>query len=197
MTPVVPLRYAAFPEEQGRLCDLMAAAPGRYAVEIGAYLGATTRVLAQACRGLGKRLIVVDPWDGTQDASDDAVYRQFLANTADLHDVLTVIRGRSADVALPGDVDGNAALVFVDGDHSYEGCLKDLIRYWKYLPKGGVLAVHDLFCPGWDAGIGRAVHEFAEQRAPLTGHHLVYYPTAEEVGWYEHGRTGLSWFFKP
>jgi predicted O-methyltransferase YrrM len=34
-------------------------------------------------------------------------------------------------------------LVFVDGDHSYEGCVGDILAWWPHLRVGGLMAVHD------------------------------------------------------
>lgn len=39
-------------------------------------------------------------------------------------------------------------LIFIDGDHSFEGCLADVARYVpKYLKPGGYFILHDYF--GW------------------------------------------------
>lgn len=34
-------------------------------------------------------------------------------------------------------------LVFIDGDHSYEGCAADITIWWPHVAPGGVLVVHD------------------------------------------------------
>ena len=49
-------------------------------------------------------------------------------------------------------VDATADLLFIDGDHSYEGCKRDVLRYVaKNLRPGGYLFLHDYF--GWyDSG---------------------------------------------
>jgi Methyltransferase domain len=43
--------------------------------------------------------------------------------------------------------DGLYDLVFIDGDHSYEGCLADVKRYVPYVRNGGYFVLHDYF--GW------------------------------------------------
>lgn len=35
-------------------------------------------------------------------------------------------------------------VLFIDGDHSYEGALHDLNHFTKYVPVGGMLLVHDV-----------------------------------------------------
>lgn len=37
-------------------------------------------------------------------------------------------------------------LLFVDGDHSYNGALSDLVRYTPYVVKDGFVLVHDCAC---------------------------------------------------
>lgn len=34
-------------------------------------------------------------------------------------------------------------LLFIDGDHSYEGCLEDIYGFFPYVRLGGLIAVHD------------------------------------------------------
>lgn len=43
----------------------------------------------------------------------------------------------------PFDLSGYANLIFIDGDHSYEGCLEDLRLYTQLIDTGGIIAVHD------------------------------------------------------
>jgi hypothetical protein len=39
--------------------------------------------------------------------------------------------------------DRKIRLLFIDGDHSYEGCYKDITLWSPYLVPGGVIAIHD------------------------------------------------------
>jgi len=39
-------------------------------------------------------------------------------------------------------------LLFIDGDHSYEGCKKDWLTYNECLNKGSVILIHDFTLPG-------------------------------------------------
>lgn len=58
--------------------------------------------------------------------------------------------------------------VYIDGDHSRMAVLKDLHAWWPKLRKGGILAGHDIVCPGesleenWGLEIQPSVIEFAE-----------------------------------
>lgn len=46
--------------------------------------------------------------------------------------------------------DKSLDFVFIDGDHTYEGCKKDILAYLPKMKSGGVLAGHDFRhdCPG-------------------------------------------------
>lgn len=44
-------------------------------------------------------------------------------------------------------LDGQCDILFIDGDHSYEGCLADWQNFQKNLRPGGYLILHDYF--GW------------------------------------------------
>ena len=78
-----------------------------------------------------------------------------------------MINKRSDEVKL----DGTADLIFIDGDQSFEGCSKDVIKYVpEHLKPGGYFVLHDYF--GWfdEAGnnhspIKKVVDELAGQEA--------------------------------
>jgi predicted O-methyltransferase YrrM len=67
-------------------------------------------------------------------------------------DRLVPIEGNSSLVAnkIP-QVD----LVFIDADHSYNGCYKDIIAYKSKVKAGGIFSGHDIDYPG----VNRAVNE--------------------------------------
>lgn len=54
----------------------------------------------------------------------------------------TQIQGDSKEVGREwmGDY---ADLVFIDGDHTYEGCAGDIEAWWPNLRTGGIMAIHD------------------------------------------------------
>lgn len=58
-----------------------------------------------------------------------------------------------------------ADMVFIDGDHSYEGCLGDIEAWLPHLKKGGFLALHDYGRDVWPA-VEQAV-EFAQKKHKL------------------------------
>lgn len=56
------------------------------------------------------------------------------------------IHGNSAYVGtewLENHHDSQADMVFIDGDHSYEGCRDDILNWLPNIKPGGIIAVHD------------------------------------------------------
>ena len=75
--------------------------------------------------------------------------------------------GTVAHTVLPGDSskadwtltfgDKKCDLIYIDGDHSYEGCKEDILRTSKVLKDGGLFVIHD-YAPG-QPGVMKAVDE--------------------------------------
>ena len=40
-------------------------------------------------------------------------------------------------------IDGSIDTLFVDGDHQYDGCLSDMVRWYNKVKKGGTIMIHD------------------------------------------------------
>ena len=63
--------------------------------------------------------------------------------------------------------DDSLDFVFVDGDHSYEGCKADIEAWWPKLKKGGIMSGDDYghtYNPAEGKyGVVEAVEEFAKE----------------------------------
>lgn len=192
-----PNRFSAFGAEREKLAGFIEQCPGRYAVEIGACRGATTAVLAEACRRAGKQLIAIDPWDDRQDEAGEEAYRAFLRAIEPYGRLVTVMREDSQDADLPEEAKGNLCLVFVDGDHTYPRCRMDMERYYRLLAPGGCLAVHDTFCVYWGREVQKGFTEFIHRLPlPLEIHHFQYEPTLAEAADHDHKTSGISYLFR-
>jgi predicted O-methyltransferase YrrM len=149
------------------LCKLALGLPsGCVIVEIGSYLGASSAFLAFAAQLSQHRLYCVDTWrnDNMGECERDT-FDEFRRNTSSFANIVEPLRGYSADVG--SQFSDEIDLLFVDGDHSYDGCLQD-IRVW--LPRvkgGGMVAFHDY--KWWD-GVRRAVDEEVRPRELSIGH---------------------------
>jgi hypothetical protein len=127
-------------------------------IEVGCNWGGTTRLFAQCAR----KVYAVD-WFRGDDAiglCDPVVLKQqFCENTAEAMnagriglyatDTLTAAEEMRADGI-------KADLIFIDADHSYEGCRDDIRAYLPLLAPGGVLCGHDV---GVYEGVTEAVNE--------------------------------------
>jgi len=72
-------------------------------------------------------------------------------------DRLIPIQGKSASVAIQVPM---VDLVFIDADHSYNGCLKDIIEYTPNVNKGGILSGHDIDFPGVNKAVNQLVKSY-------------------------------------
>lgn len=68
-------------------------------------------------------------------------------------------QGKSKDVAFDWKL-YKISVLFIDGDHSYEGCKTDIDSWFPHMKKGGVMLFHD--CDETSPGVLRAVSEFVD-----------------------------------
>lgn len=141
-------------------------------IEIGGWKGASTVHMVKTSQDLGLEttIFTVDFWQDpilhTADsripkswAGEISAYQQFLYNVwANMCDGQVIpIRTWSPHAAPLLDAWGaKADLIYVDGDHTYEGCLRDLALYWPLLARGGVMFGDDIMEPG----VRKAVTQF-------------------------------------
>jgi predicted O-methyltransferase YrrM len=142
---------------EGRLLYWLASQmpPNGRAVEVGSFKGKSSSFLAAGLRS-GARLSCVDTWLNSSmpyDEPNDSL-PQFLENTKKYRDRIDICRGKSADMAARWQ--RHIDLLFIDGDHSYEGCKTDLISWFPWVRQGGWIAFHD---SGVD-GVARVISEF-------------------------------------
>lgn len=165
VTPHVTLRAALAirgwmsEEELGWLAEN--AQRHRVIVEVGSFLGRSTRALGDHCPGV---VHAVDPWPD-EVAADDVVgkkYRypnKFIPFQQNLDDLIVtgkVIPHRTTfreGLFPPASVD----MVFIDGNHSYEAVMNDIRIARGVIEPGGLLCGHD-YSRNWP-GVVRAVDE--------------------------------------
>lgn len=138
-------------------------------VEIGVHRARTTLLMSWGAReGAGAHVWGIDPWD-----SDGNVYgndlgdQRGLKNWARYHVMalgysnhITLIQGFSTEIA--GSWDGSRiGLLFIDGDHSYEGAMADVLAWAPHLAAGARIAVDDYGHPEYP-GVKQAIDELVE-----------------------------------
>lgn len=156
------------PKQKAEIINLIHSKKAKTVVEIGCYIGMATVDLASSLQN-NALLYAIDPWVNYLSSSDhnndfeDGLYNQFLSNVihAELTHKIIPIRKRSteaADFFIEKKI--YPEVIYVDGDHSYEGVLKDLETWYPLLHKNGVICGDDYSLPG--SGVAKAVNHFCE-----------------------------------
>jgi MMP 1-O-methyltransferase len=134
---------------------------GSIILEIGSWKGKSTYCLARGLKA--GRVIAIDPFDASGETGSREIYAanrggdlrsQFVERMKSLKvdSVVETWQGMSSDFAdRPLSID----FLFIDGDHSVEGCREDYENYSPKINHGGFLAFHDYqpdrkdFGPTW------------------------------------------------
>jgi hypothetical protein len=112
------------------------------------------------------KLFLVDRWRTVQTQKGDAAMDQAWhdKNFAQVEKRIKpytgrteILRGNSVHMAMEVD-DASLFLVYIDGDHSYEGCFNDLRAWGPKVKRGGYIACHDFMNPSY--GVKQAVMDF-------------------------------------
>lgn len=136
----------------------------RFIVEVGSWKGRSTRALADNAAGM---VYAVDHWQGQllteaptslddeiSERGADAIYQEFQANLAGTR--ASALRMNSAEAAaFVAEGTERPDMVFLDGEHAYEGVAADIAAWRPLVAPGGLLCGHDW----WHEGIQKAVKE--------------------------------------
>lgn len=145
-------------------------------VEVGTHRGEYAHQILKGWHG--RKLYCVDPWavpPGYEpqvkylgNGSRDEHYAEARNRLRKHSDRVLLLRELSVAASEEFD-DESLDFVYLDGDHTAEAVRADLIAWWPKIKPGGVLAGHDIICPGedgggWGAEIQPVVAEFARQK---------------------------------
>ena len=127
-------------------------------VEIGSYIGGSSTFLASAAKERNGVHYCVDTWknEGMSEGSRDT-YDEFTRNTKPYENWIVPLRGKSVEVAK--DFNKNIDLLFMDGDHSYEGVKADVEAWFPKLKDEAMVVFHDY---AWAKGVQRTVDEMVK-----------------------------------
>lgn len=137
---------------------------GAHIVEIGVWMGRSAVFTAQCIKDSGKDITytVIDTFKGSQNETEHintvadhggSIRHIFDENTKHLKDYMRVKEMTSSEAA-EWFTDRSLDLVFIDGDHSFDGVYSDIMNYLPLIKKGGTLAGDD-YHPVW--GVFNAV----------------------------------------
>ena len=122
-------------------------------VEIGRYFGGSTAVLNFANKHVPIYSIDLDP-------QDDAFLKNILENINENHKTELIVSDSQKDTFEKiTDYD----LLFIDGDHTYEGCLADLNNWWENLSVYGDILLHDSYKTDKN-GVADSISDFIKSK---------------------------------
>lgn len=147
--------------------------------EIGVFAGDLSRRLLARRQDL--KLLMIDSWASSHEAeytASDDFHTSLSQEAQDKYCELTrkvtsfagdrarIIRANSEDAAKQIE-DNFLDLVFIDADHSYEGCKRDIEAYWGKVKPGGIISGHDYANDAWKFGpmVKKAVDEFIASKS--------------------------------
>jgi predicted O-methyltransferase YrrM len=167
------------------LLQILEQRPPCRVLEIGTSLGGSLYLLSRVCAP-GARLISIDlpahhaPLRSVLLRSLAAPGQEVLLLSGDSQ--RPAMRDRVQQALGPDRLD----VLFVDGDHSYEGCRRDLELYWPLVQPGGLVVLHDIV-PGPSQRVGGVPRVWQEIKDA--------YPFQELVeDWHQGGfGIGLIW----
>jgi len=140
-------------------------------VEIGSHRGRSAAYMAAAAK-TNVTIYCIDLWKNDKDlrfVSDDNDLKMFwsLFDDLGLRENIVALQGKSEVFAHSWEFGIN--LLFIDGDHSYDGVKSDYIAWYPHVRDGGVIAFHD-YHKNWP-GVIRFVDETASRELKPLGLH--------------------------
>ena len=119
-------------------------------VEIGAWKGCSTAYMAVEIINANKQINfdVIDTWKGSTEHNintedlQEALYREFLNNTAPVKHIIRPIRTTSLQGSKLYE-DNSIDFVFIDAGHSYVDVITDINSWFPKVKQGGFIGGHD------------------------------------------------------
>ena len=127
--------------------------PNLHVLEIGCWVGDTTKHYMESVKTVGGRISIVDWFSGNADIHTPHPHRyqpdnkasilgQFKSNTGNCADIITIIDGNSREVANQIE-DKSVDIIFLDACHLYDNVKEDIRMYLPKLKDGGIFSGHD------------------------------------------------------
>ena len=154
--------------------EVARAQDGAVFVELGTYCARSAAFMAVEIANSGKRIAfhTIDLWNGFQRQGEFAyekIERMFSETGALAH--VNFVQSDSA-LAAKRFEDASVDFVFIDANHSKEGCGRDMLAWYPKVKVGGTFAGHDFFPnnpqndPKKWPGVRDAVAEFFSASGP-------------------------------
>ena len=132
----------------------------RSGVEIGTLYGDSAEMWCSTNPQL--HLTCIDPYGPYRkrhgQKEQDAAYEATCKRLATFN--VTMLRKMSLD-AVGGFADGSLDFLHIDGDHSFDACILDIVAWAHKVRTGGLVLVHDYFSLNWQ-GVTQAVYAYTQ-----------------------------------
>jgi len=140
-------------------------------IEVGCYLCYSSILMASAFGNTKRKLYAIDLFDRAKGwkggGTDSWIYRDFsqqefaekMVADRGLQDSIEIIQGASGDVVDQISKVKDIGMIFIDGDHSHDGCMADMLSYAPLISPGGILVMDDYACRR-HTGVKSAVDEY-------------------------------------
>lgn len=139
--------------------DMAAKFPsGSRMVEVGVYEGKSFAFLAVEMVNAGKEfeLTAIDSFTFEDEHTKENILHVFMRNMLPMQGKYKVLKAQSDESAANFE-NGSLDFVFIDADHVYTNCKKDILAWLPKVKRGGILAGHD-YCKE-HPGVIQAVDE--------------------------------------
>jgi predicted O-methyltransferase YrrM len=121
-------------------------------LEIGCYEGGTSITMSYFTDKITCVDVINPPMFDSTDFSKSCNFNYMALNSQKPESIKTLL-----------DTVGELDLLFIDGDHSYEGALRDYQNYSPLVKKGGLIAFHDIVNSHHHRILGCTVYKAWEQ----------------------------------
>lgn len=130
-------------------------------VEIGTYRAKSAAVILLACQGSSRRIYTVDPFVDYKHHSGKMASKRFGVDFEELYEEtkealrglpITMLR-RTSELAASEWDSGLIDFLWVDGNHTEEAALQDLVSWFPLIKEGGVIGIHDWGIPSVKLGV--------------------------------------------
>jgi predicted O-methyltransferase YrrM len=148
---------------QDQLRAILASHSPKTVIEVGSWLGSSTRFIASRLPKKNGKLYAVDTWQGSpneeihmKDPRLPYLYQLFLSNIkhAQLTNIIVPIRMDSIEASNALNV--KADLIYIDAGHETENVYQDILAWYPHLVSGGVLCGDDWMWESVREGVIRA-----------------------------------------
>jgi len=145
-------------DQRDFLIDLLQEKNPRFCIETGFCTGRSSITTLIACTPV--KLVSIDVKEEIE-ASDLSSFKSFKFIKGDSRHIL---KNKFFKKEFPEGID----YAFIDGDHSYEGCLNDLVSIYPHMNPKGIMVIDDYMSGPPNGGalpeVDKAIHDFIKSK---------------------------------